>query len=180
MVIGAATSCALLFALGYALYSRFNNKDEALKSEMRNRILALIRDNPGICLSDAAERMGVARNTIRHHLRVLERVGLVRVEDDANLKVYYPAGAQAIQVPAWLRRNETCLRILRAIAESATGLSREDVRALLPEMPDRTRNYHLQRLLSVGALEQVEDGSGAPRLRVAPRWSGAGEASGTA
>jgi predicted transcriptional regulator len=151
-----------------------------LESEVRNRILALVRENPGLCLSDAAERMGVARNTVRHHLRILARVGLIRVANEANLKVYYPAGAQPLKVPAWLRRNETCLAILRAVAESATGLAREDVRTLLPDLPDRTRNYHLQRLVSVGALVQVEDQGGSKRFQVGPQWSGQGSAAGTA
>jgi predicted transcriptional regulator len=179
-VAGVAVATAVLAALGITLYSRFNNKAEALASEARARLLALIRENPGICLSDVAERMGVARNTIRHHLRVLERVQLVRVAKEGNLQVFYAVGSQALQAPAWLRRNETCLAILRAVAQSATGLAREEVHKLLPEVPDRTRNYHLKRLLSVGALVQAEDESGGKRLRVAPEWAGQGGASGTA
>ena len=179
LITVAAATGAILAALGAALYSRFTNRTEALESEMRNRLLGIIQEQPGICLSDAAERLGVARNTVRHHLRVLERVQLVRVVQEGALSTFYPAGpVPAVKVPAWLRRNETCLAILREARARPEGLSREEVHRLLPEVPARTRNYNVARLLGVGALVEWAAPDGRKLLRAAEGAPGGAPASG--
>lgn len=180
LLVGVAATGAILAALGVILYSRFNNRAEALESEMRNRLYALVRERPGICVTEAAAALGVKHNAILHHLRVLERVQLLRTAQDTGRKVVYPMGFQPVTGPAWLTRNETCVAILRLVQERPSGLPREDVHRLLPEVPERTRNYHMGRMLDAGALVQSVSPEGRRTLHVANAYRGGAGATGVA
>lgn len=136
-----------------------------MQSETRERLLALIRERPGICLTEAAASLGLARNAILHHVRILTHVQLVRVEAEGGMRMLYLAGARASTLPPWLRRNEACLMIIRNIQKTSVGLPREEVHRLLPEVPSRTRNYYLKRMLAAGVIIQVRTPDGERRLR---------------
>ena len=164
----AAAAAALLAALGFGLYSRFNSRDDVLASETRARLLALVEAQPGVSLPELVEATGLARNTLRHHLQVLARLKLVRMGEEGGRLVVFAMGAKAGGLPVWVRRNAACVAILEALRARPEGLTREEVHALLPEVPARTRNHHLRRLLGAGALVQVDDPSGDKRLLVSP------------
>lgn len=51
----------------------------ALNSESRRRILELLRERGPMTLSDLARELGMSKSTVHHHLKELERAGLVRV-----------------------------------------------------------------------------------------------------
>ena len=61
---------------------------QALKSRSRNSLGTDI----GLCASDIEERMKLAQPTVSHHMRILEKAGLVEVQRQGHWR--------------WYRRNE--------------------------------------------------------------------------
>lgn len=51
----------------------------ALASDVRTRLVEVLRSEPGLDASELADRLGLHVNTIRSHLAVLEEAGLVEV-----------------------------------------------------------------------------------------------------
>jgi hypothetical protein len=60
--------------------------------------------------------------------------------------------------------NPVCRRLIDHVKARGGQATRAEVHAALPDVPDRTRNYNLSRLLSAGLL--AEDG-GLLRTRAA-------------
>lgn len=81
--IAAAVASAGLLALAAALAGRGlfavtgRNVADPLGNETRLRALRLIGREPGVTASELQWRLGVARSTVRHHIRVLKRSGYV-------------------------------------------------------------------------------------------------------
>lgn len=157
----------VLACLAASLYSRFNGKRDLLRSETRQRLLDLVQREPGISISDAAERLGLARNAIHHHLRMLHRVNLIKIHPQGQRKELYLAAATPSSEPAWLRRNPICRRIVALLSSAPEGIPRKTLHDLLPDIPERTRNYHLRRLVGAGVIVQ-EGGDRRVRLASAP------------
>ena len=82
--------------------------------QRRQRLLALLRDQPGIKVTDLAQRLGVSEGTIRNDLTALEREGVLRrVRGGAVLRQRHrfvsPSFAARVQVNAdakeWIARR---------------------------------------------------------------------------
>lgn len=71
------------------LYSRIA-KSELLENEVRQQIFELIRQNPGINVSQIARRLTVAWGTATHHLHKLRQERLVSIRIASNQKCYFP------------------------------------------------------------------------------------------
>jgi ArsR family transcriptional regulator len=85
----------------------------AIADPMRRRILlalkekgacSLGKDKPGLCASDIEHRVKLAQPTISHHMRILEKAGLLEVERQGHWR--------------WYRRNE------KMISEMMRGLKK--------------------------------------------------------
>jgi predicted transcriptional regulator len=72
---------------------------------MRQRILACVAETPSIHMNDAANQLGVAWNTLGHHVRRLEARGELVTRRVANRTELYPAG-----LPPVIRRLISALR----------------------------------------------------------------------
>jgi hypothetical protein len=162
LILGATAAGLLLVALGAGLYSRFHSRSDVLKSDTRDRLVALIQQRPGISLTEAAAGMGLARNATRHHVRMLVRVQVVRVEAQGRRQALFLVGTKSPEaLPPWLLRNAACTAIVRALQSSEKGMSREEVHSLLPDVPTRTRNHNIRRLVAAGVVEQVDTPEGS-------------------
>jgi DNA-binding transcriptional ArsR family regulator len=85
----------------------------AVADPMRRRILlalkekggcSLGKDRAGLCAADIEQRVNLAQPTISHHMRILEKAGLVEVTKQGHWR--------------WYRRNE------KLISEMTRGLKR--------------------------------------------------------
>jgi len=86
----------------------------AIADPMRRRILlalkekggcSLGKEKAGLCASDIEQRVKLAQPTVSHHMRILEKAGLVEVKRQGHWR--------------WYRRNETALRdFARTLRES--------------------------------------------------------------
>ena len=88
----AVTAGGVALALfGFALYSRLA-RSEILDNERRDEVNKLIRESPGIALSEIAQRTGLGWGTTVYHLDRLERAGFVVSESHAGRRCYFPIG----------------------------------------------------------------------------------------
>jgi DNA-binding transcriptional ArsR family regulator len=85
----------------------------AVADPMRRRILlalkekggcSLGKDRAGLCAADIEQRVNLAQPTVSHHMRILEKAGLVEVKKQGHWR--------------WYRRNE------KLISEMTRGLKR--------------------------------------------------------
>jgi len=85
----------------------------AIADPMRRRILlalkekggcSLGKEKPGLCASDIEQRVKLAQPTVSHHMRILEKAGLIEVKKQGHWRCY--------------RRNE------KLISEMARSLKR--------------------------------------------------------
>ena len=82
----------------------------AIADPRRRRILLLLREQGGsssgqpngLCAADIEQHVGLAQPTISHHMRVLEKAGLIEVKKQGHWR--------------WYRRNEKRLaELIRAL-----------------------------------------------------------------
>ena len=67
--------------------------EEALKSERRRAIYALVRRRPGISISALREELDMAPSPVEQHVGILERVGLIERRRAGRFVRLYAAGS---------------------------------------------------------------------------------------
>lgn len=168
----AAVALGLLVLAAAALYSRFQTQQALLESGSRGRILRIVEARPGVCLSEVAEEMGVTRNAIAHHVRMLHRARLLEtVEDDGRRRLYKPGTSvqPGLRVPAAILDHPVRGRIVALVGADPAGVPRRAIHERLHDVPERTRNHAVRRLAVRGILEVVRDPAGEEWLRLAAK-----------
>jgi len=74
---------------------------DALAEPMRRRILDLLRERPR-SVSELVELLDMSQPGISKHLRVLRKVGLVRVRQDAQRRWYELRSEPLAEIDVWL------------------------------------------------------------------------------
>ncbi len=64
-------------------------KIKEIKTKVRFRILDYLQHNPGVHFRKLAKQLNINRGTLYHHLRVLERFGIVKSEKVGKFRIYY-------------------------------------------------------------------------------------------
>lgn len=79
---------------------------EALADPTRRRVLEILRETPRPA-GEIAERAGVSRAAMSHHLRILATVGLVRDDrgvHDARLRIFRLEPGRLEEAEEWLHQ----------------------------------------------------------------------------
>ena len=75
----------------------------AVGSLARHRVLRVLRDGPAT-ITQIAERLGIAKGSSNHHVKVLAKAGLIHVVETRQVRGvverYYAIAAKAIQLPS--------------------------------------------------------------------------------
>ena len=71
------------------LYSRLERED-ILLHEKRSTIFSYVAENPGETYSNIKENLSLGTSTLVHHLRVLEREGLLRSQKNMGRRLFFP------------------------------------------------------------------------------------------
>lgn len=143
-----------------ALGSRLRGA-EALHHPDRQRILALLREQPGLRLAELERRLALNRSTVEYHLLLLKRCGHVeRALADGHTRYFLRGQAGALGerrvAQECLRRARVAAAILRAVAESP-GVSVSEVSQRLALHPSHTM-YHLRKLMAVDLVDARKEG----------------------
>jgi predicted transcriptional regulator len=122
----------------------------ALQHPTRAAIVACVEAAPGLGFRELGRRIGVAPGTLRHHLSVLARSNLVRLESIGARLAVVPAGERrSPAVVACL--NEPALAVLRDFVARHGRVHQRQIMAAVPAPRSTTQN-RLQRLTSLQAL----------------------------
>lgn len=128
----------------------------------RERLLALIRDRPGLHKSALCHETGLAWGTVDYHLRLLERGNLVSRHSVGRTTRLFPAGLRERQSVLATLADHAAARILAAVREAPQRMgSLSDHLGLSPKVVRR----HVARLLHEGLL--LRDGDHRPVYRAA-------------
>lgn len=150
----AAVTASVLAGLAAAgLYHKLSKK-EALEHPARERILAMLDEDPGLGTTDVADDLDVCYRTARHHLEVLARFDLVvRSKQRGACRWARPGDAQAVRQP---EVPETQRRVLDLLDEEP-GLHLSAIARRL-DLAKATVKLHLDRLSEDGRIVEEEVG----------------------
>jgi DNA-binding MarR family transcriptional regulator len=137
---------------GYAKWAG----DEPLAHDTRGALYEHVQANPGTYLSAFEDEVEVDATfgTIRYHLKILEREGLVVSEKVNAKRRYYPVGTSpnALQIALESDATRSVLEALAEDPDSVTGLADR-----IDRHPS-TVTHHLDRLEEDGLVERERDG----------------------
>lgn len=158
VALGVAAATVAVAWLIASLYSRIRGKDALLKNDVRRKIVELAHEQPGVSLREVAAKLGLSRPTAAYHIRLLRQANLLRVgARDLRHHLYPPEAAPAPSVAV----GNTQRLVLRALEAAPAGCTRTELHAALPNIPKRSRNHAIGKLLRAGAiLSQVTSDRG--------------------
>jgi DNA-binding transcriptional ArsR family regulator len=135
-------------------YSRHDDSDP-LDHEVRAAIHDHVTEHPGTYVSALGEAVDVSTSTVRHHLRILEREGLVEDAHVLGRRRLFPAGVDHPAVTAALA-DETTADVMLALARHGpcgSGSLAEEL-----DTSPSTVSHHLSRLEEAGVVVREDDG----------------------
>lgn len=140
------------------LYSRIA-KSELLENEVRQQIFELIRQNPGINVSEMARRLSIAWGTATHHLHKLRQERLVSIRIASNQKCYFPNGGSytphEMDVMSAVK-HPTARRIADFLLRAGPQCHGEISQALA--LTPALVSFHMEKLLQGGVVARHRDG----------------------
>ncbi|MBI2078329.1 MAG: winged helix-turn-helix transcriptional regulator [Euryarchaeota archaeon] len=148
----------LPLGLGLPLFSRIE-KDELLENERRARIFELIKQNPGIHLSEIARSLDFAWGTTLHHLRKLRADRLVMFKSMGHHKSFFinGSGLSERQMEALsLVKNGTLANLAHYLEGHPRTTLKELSEALGISPP--LAAFHIRKLEKAGFVTKVRDG----------------------
>lgn len=156
----AATTGILLVAL--ALYHRFRGGALAQQGT-RARVLALLRERPGLGTTEAARELGLDPTTVSYHLRRLAKERLVVTEGKGRCARHFASGSLAAPERVRILAERTSPQVLAAIRD-APGAPTASLAARV-DIARTTLRWHLASLERAGLVRCERDGA---RVRVFP------------
>lgn len=135
-----------------------------LSDENRHRIAQLVRMQPGIRVAEASKQLDLAWTTVRYHLRIMARHGLVKVQRNGNHVRAFPPELAADALALITLRNNEARRLLTTIASNPnqTPIS---LQAQL-QASKKTVRTQLAKLLRAGLVRR--EGTLRPRYHIMP------------
>lgn len=130
--------------------------DHALEHPRRARLLAAITAEPGLTFRQLVQSTGIPAGTVRHHLTILERCGLVRIERDGGALRHFLEGASPEDRLAVTLERRGLDRVYAFVAVHGPV----NQKTILDAMPysRSTTQHKVQRLVQRGLMELKRQG----------------------
>ncbi|MBI4393690.1 MAG: winged helix-turn-helix transcriptional regulator [Euryarchaeota archaeon] len=148
----------VMFSLGlpwiaFALYRRLHER-KILDNPIRQEMLALIKKNPGISVSDTARLLNVDFKTALHHSRVLADYGHVELARKGRfIRLFENHNSFGVNEKGYILAFDSEVR--RKIAKLVLlepGITQAEMRGRLA-FAKSTVNFHVSRLASSGIVQ---------------------------
>lgn len=158
--VGLAALAGLAYYLGVGGL-RHIDKDNVLEHPLREQLLAVLREEPGLHLRELASRHDTAVTNTQWHLRKLEMAGLVRTQKVAGRRLYYPTAGGVSTRQEALQNAATSNSNAAAIYEFIQYAAGCNQRTLADElgMNPGTVRWHLRKLEEASLIRSVPEGS---------------------
>lgn len=122
------------------------------ESPVRQEILRIVEEKPGICMGELMERLSIGWGATYHHIHKLSRAGLLEIRSGGRRRLLFLAGKsdEAEALGRSLLRGATARRVAYAIINhphASVGDLIEPVGA-----SPRVVYYHLKRLIDAGLI----------------------------
>ncbi|AUV80321.1 hypothetical protein C2R22_00485 [Salinigranum rubrum] len=152
----------IAFVVGY---ERRANGD-ALDNEVRAHVYRHVVEVPGRSIADLVRASGVDRSTLRYHVRILDRAGLVESRSVLGHHRVYPTPVDdRATAPAAALATQSTERVVRAV-ERLQPVGTTDLGSELG-LATSTVSSHVDRLVAAGVLTREYDGR-AVFVRLSP------------
>jgi predicted transcriptional regulator len=142
--------------LGFILsYSRYDNSDP-LENDRRADVYEMITDSPGIYISKLSDEMTIHRSTVRYHVRVLEKEGLIAERVQQGKHRLFPVEKNDLSLIAALDHEATAavLHALLRVEPASVSLLADEL-----DRAPSTVSYHLTRLAEEELIVQERNGN---------------------
>jgi predicted transcriptional regulator len=148
----------------FFVYGRPRERPAPIQNSTRKRVLAMVRDHPGLSLQEIANGMALTRTATTYHVRRLQKQGEIRTMRQGRTVRHFPPSVSA---PAHQRMLGTLrLRMARAVvhrlAQDPTASWRSLARDL--EIAPHTVRWHVKRLEESGLINVLKDEEGGHRV----------------
>lgn len=160
---------ALLAVPGYARLSR----DEVTEHPTRASTLDLVRRNPACTTKDLAAICELNGGTLRYHLSVLERSGLIRSARLGRDRVWCEPATASLDAGGLTALRAPIRKTLLSVISSQPGLTQGQLARAL-KRSKATTHYHLGELKGAGLVTATREGlrvryHAGPSAAVSPR-----------
>lgn len=164
-VLGHESIDALLLV---ATYSKYNDVSP-LEHEVRSELMAIVTALPGLYVAQIVGRTGHSPSTIRYHLKILEREGLVMTASLFGNRRLFPASVDRAEIGYLAAKREPATaRIVEAIEEADGSTSPSSLADTVDRAPS-TISHHLARLEDAAVIQREREGN---HVRVSLRAPG--------
>lgn len=135
-------------------------RESAPKNPNRRRVLEAIQENPGICLQELVDLLGLTRTSLSHHLRALQNMRLVATVRQGRRLLVFP---HSVNRPAersvlGLMRLASARTVLMGLYNDPTMSFRKLAKQL--GMTPHSVRWHVNRLSSQGLIHVLSMGRG--------------------
>lgn len=133
-----------------------------LDLEMRRRLVALVRQYPGLHIREAARQLGTSMALVEYHVALLSDSALVRVERDAGYARLYAVGKHDPD-----ERERSVLAVLRGriplqlalyLLDRAEPVKHGDIATALG-LGKSKLSFHLRKLEAAGVARKTAEGA---------------------
>jgi predicted transcriptional regulator len=140
------------------LYTRIA-KSELLENGIRQQIMEIIQQNPGINVSEISRRLDIAWGTATHHLQKLRHEKLVNIRIASNQKCYFPNGGtytpHEMDVMSAIK-NPTAKQIAEFLVKNGPKCHGDISEAL--QLTPALVSFHMQKLVGSGVVARHRQG----------------------
>jgi predicted transcriptional regulator len=158
-VVTGTAIAAFVFAkalLG-SLFTRVRTP-AALDNPYRQRLFHAISENPGISFNALRDHCRMANGTARHHVGMLQRLGMIDVKRIGNATHHFPRGTTPDRVKALAHLQAPGAQPLLEAIRQRPGIGLRGLQGALPDLPRSTLQFRLAGLRHAGLVLATKQG----------------------
>ena len=150
LVVGAFITIMIVStSRGYAKLST----DKMMSHPTRNQVINYLKKHPGAHFKMISRECATPPGTLRHHLSVLYREGIVRSKPDGMYRRYYPTGRS---IDPGIEEKGSRTTILQTV-EKYPGISQSDLSSVI-QLSKQMLSYHILKMEKEGILRSRTSG----------------------
>lgn len=134
------------------------SRDDVLDNDVRASILETVREEPGITRTEISDELGVARQTVAYHVRILDEVDMLAARDAGRATRLFVVGDHDRRIRDLVDelRRDGRSKVLELIRDEP-GIRLAEIARRLDCHPS-TAKYHADALAEKGLVDERGDG----------------------